>query len=361
MKDPADHNHYVPNPDIVPIVKRIFSLARNGMTPLAIAQTLMYEKATLPSELWGDRRAGKNKWGWSRQAVRKILQNTTYLGHVSNGQTKKLSYKSKKVILIPKSEQIIVKNMHEAIIDDETFEMVQKMIASRTGVRVKKHDWLLKGILRCRECGKKLGIASQGKKKTKAYYTRCNTYNHTAHLGLCTPHSNNVEKVTDVIIGQIEEKCRQFLQEAKYQKIAESSKNKILENKYNIHGEILVLKKKLSVINSMIDKIYEDKCKGLFQNEDFTRLYTKQIEDRKAIESRIKQLEEQSEKKDETQIDIKKIVKDFVEMKEITRPMLVSLIDRIEISQSKEITIYYRFNILNTTENQDENSLTNAG
>lgn len=89
-----------------------------------------------------------------------------------------------------------------------------------------------------------------------------------------------------------------------------------------------------------------------------TILYSKQIESRKQAEERIKQLQELEEKEDSS-IDINKLVNDFVNMKEITRTMLVSLVDKIEISENKEITIYYKFNILNM--GKEENKLQNVG
>ena len=113
-------------------------------------------------------------------------------------------------------------------------------------------------------------------------------------------------------------------------------------------------------IDKIIDKLYEDKCKGLFQDEDFTRLYSKQKEIRKDTTERIKCLEKQIENEDSS-VDINKLVKDFVELKEITRTMLVSLVDRIEVSEDKEITIYYKFNILNIRKLNDEEELINVG
>ena len=122
----------------------------------------------------------------------------------------------------------------------------------------------------------------------------------------------------------------------------------------------MVLEKKLKDIDKIIDKLYEDKCKGLFQDEDFTRLYSKQTEMRKDINDRIKCLQKQIENEDSS-VDINKLVKDFVELKEITRTMLVSLVDRIEVSEDKEITIYYKFNILNIRKLNDEEELINVG
>lgn len=142
--------------------------------------------------------------------------------------------------------------------------------------------------------------------------------------------------------------------------VANSSKDTILKDRLNFKNEILVLEKKLKYIDKIIDKLYEDKCKGLFQDEDFTRLYSKQTEMRKDINDRIKCLQKQIENNDSS-VDINKLVKDFIELKEITRTMLVSLIDRVEVSEDKEITIYYKFNILNMRKLNDEEELINVG
>ena len=80
---------------------------------------------------------------------------------------------------------------------------------------------------------------------------------------------------------------------------------------------------------------------------------------RKDTTERIKCLQKQIENEDSS-VDINKLVKDFVELKEITRTMMVSLIDRIEVSEDKEITIYYKFNILNMRKLDDEKELTNV-
>lgn len=173
---------------------------------------------------------------------------------------------------------------------------------------------------------------------------------------MCIPHSNNLEKLTNYIIEQIKTRCKEFLDENKYMQVANSSKNRILKDRFNFKNEILVLEKKLKDIDKMIDKLYEDKCKGLFEDEDFTRLYSKQTEMRKNTNERIKCLQKQIENEDSS-VDINKLVKDFVELKEITRTMMVSLIDRIEVSEDKKITIYYKFNILNMRKLNDKEKI----
>lgn len=300
------------------------------------------------------------KRGWNRNTVKRLLQNVTYLGWVSNGNVKKINYKSKKIMIIPKEERTIVKGKHTPLVDEETFNIVQDMIKSRTSTRVKSYDWLLKGLLTCKECGKKLSIVPQKQKNKTTFYVRCNTYACNTHLHLCTPHSNNLEKLTNYVLEQIKARCKEFLDENKYMQVANSSKDKILKDRFNFQNEIKVLEKKLKDIDKTIDKLYEDKCKGLFEDEDFSRIYSKQTELRKETTERIKCLEKQLEREDSS-VDINKLVKDFIELKEITRTMMVSLIDRIEVSEDKEITIYYKFNILNIRKLDDENELINVG
>lgn len=80
------------------------------------------------------------------------------------------------------------------------------------------------------------------------------------------------------------------------------------------------------------------------------------ISTQKIFNERIKCLQKQIENEDSS-VDINKLVKDFVELKEITRTMMFSLIDRIEVSEDKEITIYYKFNILNMRKLNDEEKI----
>ena len=94
-------------------------LARNGKTPTEIGKLLTDERTLVPSEIVGNGHTRKDgiKRGWNRNTVKRILQNVTYLGWVSNGNTKKVNYKSKKTMIMPIEDRIIKKGMHTPIID----------------------------------------------------------------------------------------------------------------------------------------------------------------------------------------------------------------------------------------------------
>lgn len=354
-KDPKDCNHYVIDPDVAPIIQDIFRLAKEGKTATQIANILTQKKVLLPSEIVGNAhtRKGAIKRGWNRNTVNRILQNVTYLGWVSNGNTKKINYKSKKTMIMPKENRIVVKNMHTPIIDLDTFELVQEMIETRRGVRTKNYDWLLKGILYCRECGKKMSIIPQRRPDGRTlFYFRCNTYASNPAFHLCTPHSSNLEKTTNEVLSIIKKKCKEILDQEKVMKIAQNKETLDLKN------EIIISEKKVLEINSKIDELYSEKFKGMFDDDDFQRIYSNLKKERSLSEERVETLKKRLGKQESTD-EIKKIIKNFYNCKEVTKLDLISLVDRIEITEDKRISIHYKYNILNQI--VSENLIENVG
>ena len=135
-----DKNHYIVDEKSAHIVRKIFELAKSGKLPTEIAKEMTKDNAVLPSEVVGNvhtRNQSEIKRGWNRNTVVRILRNETYLGRVRNGMLKKISYKSKKVLISDRKDWIVVDNMHEPLVDEETFSIVQELIASRTRARTK--------------------------------------------------------------------------------------------------------------------------------------------------------------------------------------------------------------------------------
>jgi len=347
-KDPLDKNHYIIDEEIAPVVKKIFSLAKDGKTPTEIARIMTEDKARLPSDVVGNthtRNQSEIKRGWNRNTVKRILQNITYLGWVRNGTLKKVSYKSKKILVLPKEKWIIKKGMHEPIIDEETFNIVQELIKSRTSTRHRKYEWLLHGLIYYQEGGKQMSIAVHKKLNKEIAYLHCNTYSSVPNLKLCTPHSNNLDKVTQIVLETVKARCREYLREEMFESLAKNTKNQFEKRRNSIQNEIKTLEMKVKGLNEKIDRIYEDKILGNITEIDFERIYKKNLEMREDFEKQIEQLKNVDT--EEKQVDLKKIVKEFVKLKNIDRTTLVQLVDRIEISQDKEITIYYKFRELN--------------
>lgn len=353
-KDPNDKNHYIVDEETAPIVRKIFEMLKIGTLPVEVAQWLNDNNIPVPSETVGNvhtRRYDEIKRRWNRTSILRISKDRTYLGYVISGKSKKVSYKSKKVIQVAPEEHIVIKGMHEPLIDQETFDVVQRMTESRTRTRVKKHDFLLKGLLECAECGKKLSVLSQKQKSGNVIqYLRCNTYASMTRLKLCTSHSNNCEKLTNEVIRIIKERLKKYLKEDELYKLAEKVKDTNAYKKNLIQNQIQFNQNKIEIINKKIDQLYEDKIEGLINVNDFERMYTSTLDRKKEIEKVIQDLLKQ---KEETahEVDLKKEVAKFVRAKKITREMIVSLVDKITVSEQKEIKIYYKFSVLNAEDN----------
>lgn len=253
---------------------------------------------------------------------------------------------------MPKESRIIVKNMHTPIIDIETFEIVQNMLETRRGVRTKSYDWLLKGIMYCREWGKKMSLVPQKRKDGRIlFYFRFNTYASNPSFHLCTPHSSNLEKTTSKVLEMIKEKCKEVLEEDRFIKIAQN------KEALNLKNEIIVSEKNILKINQKIDKLYSEKFKGMFDDDDFQRIYANLKLERSENEDRVEKLRKKMGKQ-ESADQIKKVIKQFYETKEITKLDLVSLVEKVEITEDKKITIKYKYNLLNQVL---KDSLENAG
>ena len=138
----------------------------------------------------------------------------------------------------------------------------------------------------------------------------------------------------------IKEKCKEVLDEEKFMKIAQNKESLDLKN------EIIISERKIVEINSKIDELYTEKFKGMFDDDDFQRIYNNLKIERSLNEKRIEDLKKRLGKQESTD-EIKKTIKNFYECKEITKAELLSLVDRVEITEDKRISIHYKYNLLN--------------
>lgn len=195
-------------------------------------------------------------------------------------------------------------------------------------------------MIYCRECGKKLSLIPQNWNNKKAFYVRCNTYASNTHLALCTPHSSNLEKVTNLVIEEIKKKCKSILEEDRYLRLAKNRET------LNLNSEIAILRKKIEDINGKIENLFEEKYKGIFDEEDFSRLYSKLKRERTESEEMIQKLKTKKDKQESTD-EVKEVLRNFLNCKEVTKVDLVSLVDKVEINEQKKIMIHYKYNLLN--------------
>ena len=212
-------DQWLVDPEAAEVVKRIFSMTIDGYGPYQIASKLKSEKVLIPSAYLAQHGEGVNKnktfkdvYGWGSSTICNILEKREYLGHTINFKTRK-HFKDKKSHYVPEDEWTIFENTHEPIIDQQTFDLVQKI---RGNVRRYPDGWgeaaPLTGLLYCADCGGKMYVHRTNNGKRISQYT-CSQYTKVPCGTLCkTQHRIN----EDVVLSLVSEMLKAIAEYAKH-------------------------------------------------------------------------------------------------------------------------------------------------
>ena len=349
QKDPNNKNHLVINEEQAEVVKLIFDLALKGNTYHYIAKELTKRKIKTPASyynyVWNTKCINTNcisqEYGvWLDTTIKVILTNRIYTGDAVQGKTKKINYKLKKTVKNNPDDYIIVENTHEAIIDKSTFNYVQTLLPKNVKRPEKKRFYLLDGLLYCGDCKHRITIRYQN--KTGRSYTTCDYYRTYSKYHVCTTHTNNYEVLESVILDNIREVCKKYL-----------DKNKIKESINNINFEDNTLKIKKQIesleitsnkLTERLDKTYMDRLKGIIDEEQYLRVsenIKKEIDKNKKNIDNLKNESIESNKIDNKQIE--KYFNEFLSLDNPTRELIINLVEKIYIYQDKTIDIIFTF------------------
>lgn len=342
-KDPENKNHLIVNQEQVEVVKLIFDLALKGNTYHFIAQELTKRKIRTPASyynyVWNKKCLSQEYGIWTDSTVKAILTNQIYVGDTVQWKTKKINYKLKRIVKNNIDDYIIVENTHEAIIDKKTFNYVQSILPKNVKRPEKKRHYLLDGILYCGDCKHRITIRYQN--KTGKSYTTCDYYRTYSKYHVCTTHTNNYELLESIILDNIKNVCKRYL-----------DKNKIMDYLNNIELDDRTLKitrqiENYEIINSKLrenlDKTYIDMLGSIIDEDQYKRIsdnIKRQIEDNQNNINNLKTIEDNSDRKE----TIEKYINEFLSLKNITRKLIINLIDKIYIYQDKRVDIIFTFN-----------------
>ena len=335
---PTEKNKIVIDEAVAPIVRRIFAMALTGMSCRRIAMVLNEEGIPTPATYCGWQRRQKGPYSglWSSERISDMLKNETYIGNMVQGKSVKISYKSQKCIKQEQSKWIVVENTHEPLVDKETFHKVRQLLNSRKYTRSRKYDFLLKGLIFCHECGYPLAVINR---KTTTGEDRlffvCRTYQRFTKAGVCTCHCIKEQVVTDAVIEKVREICQAYLHPHRLQTIAKET----IQTDYAIQA----VHNKISSLTNNLDKMYMDRLSGLLTETDFERMYQRMKIERTTLEEKLKELERLKESPISSDTLSKELVQRFLQSAYTSRELLVSLIERIELTETKQIIIKFRF------------------
>ncbi len=345
---PSEKNRIVIDEDAAPVVRRIFAMALAGTSCRQIAVRLNEEGVLSPAAYAGLTLSchGPYSGQWSSERITAMLKNETYIGNMVQGRTARISYKTKKCLRRQPQQWVVVEHTHEPLIDPETFRKVQLMVNSRRNTRSRTYDFLLKGLIFCHECGYPLAVMNRRNAagEDRLFFV-CRTYQRFTKAGVCSCHSIKEQTVTEAVIERTREVCEAYLNPERLRPIAAAA----VAASGRVDGreeELSALHARIDSMTAHLDRMYMDRLNGLLADVDFERLYRRIKAERTALEEKLRELEAQKKTPVPIEDRARELVQQFLHCAFTSRELLVSLIERIELTESKEIIIRFRFHEL---------------
>ena len=359
-KDDKIKNHLVIDEYAAQIVKDIFDMYVNkGMSTTRIADELNRKEVLSPAEylkipLYMKKKSSNPncKYLWLRTQIGKVLKNEVYIGNVVGRKYQKVSHKIAKVRMTKEEEHVVVENMHEPIIDMDTWNKVQDKLKSKVITRERKYDHPLKGLVFCKECGKIATLRCRTEKRKSGDVWRADYFicsNRNSYTGLCDCKQIQAK----IIEEEIKKVLKQEIQKINYskeelRKIYKESQIELKEEKNKLDKKLKKYNEKLNSNNSMLKELYEDKINKVITLDDFENFYKELQKEKEEYREKIKQLQMEIRKinKKLNSVNIEKIekqAKEVLSLENITKEMYQKLIERIEFDKQKNIYIKFKF------------------
>ena len=347
------------------VVRRIFEMRSQGISPRHIADKLNEEKIPIPSDYYyarlGKPNPRRTSHMWSADTVKQIVRNPTYLGHLVQMRPTTISYKNHKVVKRPEEEIIVIKNTHEPLVSQETWDKIREIERSVSQGKKTKSGFVapLSGLMFCADCGEKMRLSfnntTNGSKKKPRKYIRhnfnCGRYNRNGKLA-CNSHYIKMKDINALILADIRSMATLVLenedaarQHFLFKKEQINSRQTAEEQKQLHNG-----KYRLAELEKLIPSIYEDKVLGKIPEDVCVSLLEKYQAEQKVLSEDVEQLEAKLNalKQDENDVEefIKRLKK-YTNVQELTREMCLELIEYITVDEyakdrPREIHIYYK-------------------
>lgn len=354
IKDSKDKHKLIIDEIAADIVRKIFYWNVNeGLGKIAICHRLNnlgvlnptgYKKLELKQN-YNNYGIKDNTYTWTPSTIRNILNNEVYIGNTVQGKRRTKSYKIHKVEKVPETEWVRVENTHEAIIEKSIFEKAQELNKRDTRVSDKtKTLSVLAGFLKCADCGRAMNKKSSTNKSGNIYeYYICSTYRKKSNE-LCTKHSIKVEDLKKAVLQTINMHINSLINIEGI--IKEASVGGNIDCEESIENMIIARQNEISKISNFKKTLYED-----WKNEDITRdeyieyknKYESDIARLKLNIEKLKTEEEKYKSQNEGYNEWIEKFKHQKQLEELSRDVMMELIDYIYIHENGNITIKFKF------------------
>ena len=357
-------DQWLVDPEAADVVKRIFAMTIEGYGPYQIASKLKEEKILIPSAYLAQHGEGVNKnktfkdvYGWGSSTICNILEKREYLGHTINFKTRK-HFKDKKSHYVPEDEWTIFENTHEPIIDQQTFDLVQKI---RGNVRRYPDGWgeaaPLTGLLYCADCGGKMYVHRTNNGKRISQYT-CSQYSKVPVGKLCTTQHRINE---DVVLSLVSEMLKAIAEYAKHDRaefvrvVQEAQSSQQTAEVKKQRTRLATAKQRVSELEVLLCKIYEDNILGKLSDSRYATLDAQYEKEQSELTVEISDLEKAIKSYEKHEKDADRfiaLIDKYENFDKLTIAMLNEFIEKIlvherdrkgSIQTTQEVEIYFNF------------------
>lgn len=344
------------------IVRKIFRLASQGIGVTAIAEMLTEEKVLIPSAYAAKyspencrHKAPIDPCRWSATTVGYILDRQEYLGHTVLGKSICENFKTKQRRAAAPDELMIFPDTHEAIIDQDTWNMARKLrVQKKPRAANGTYSHRLSGLVYCADCGSRMGFISPDAKRSGKHYDSDSAFqcgNYRNQNSECVSHFIKTSALEAAILQAIKAVSKYVIEnEAEFVSQLKAVWNESRSRSAaNGQQELDEAKTRMAELDARIQQLYDSAISGLLPERQAQRIIQQYDEEQLVLEKRVAELESLAQQDEIKQVDASRfiaLVRKYRDCEELTDTMLYAFIDRIEVHEATGgRTIYRQQNI----------------
>ena len=348
-KDPDDKTRWIVDDEAAAVVKEIFHLCMSGYGPTQIAKELRKRRIEPPAE-YGKRvgvnvpaakqRENDDPCRWTTSTVVHILERREYTGCTVNFKTYKKSYKSKKQVKNDPSEWAIFEGMHEAIIEPEVYDTVQKIRDGRRRQTPMGEMPVLSGMVYCADCGHKL-YQVRGRCLPQSEYMVCATYRKKGK-SVCPSHQIRNSVIEQLLLEDLQRVAAYARNhEDEFLRLVTRNSEKALDRELrDCRKEYEQSKARIAKLDTLIQRIYEDNVEGKISDDRFAKLSGNYETEQAQLQSRVEELQrflDDAKEKSLNADHFLALVRKYTDIRELDAEIIREFVERINVFQAEKV------------------------
>ena len=348
-KDPDDKTRWIVDDEAAAVVKEIFHLCMSGYGPTQIAKELRKRRIETPAE-YGKRvgvnvpaakqRENDDPCRWTTSTVVHILERREYTGCTVNFKTYKKSYKSKKQVKNDPSEWAIFEGMHEAIIEPEVYDTVQKIRDGRRRQTPMGEMPALSGMVYCADCGHKL-YQVRGRCLPQSEYMVCATYRKKGK-SVCPSHQIRNSVIEQLLLEDLQRVTAYARNhEDEFLRLVTRNSEKALDRELrDCRKEYEQAKARIAKLDTLIQRIYEDNVEGKISDDRFAKLSGNYETEQGQLQSRVEELQrflDDAKEKSLNADHFLALVRKYTDIRELDAEIIREFVERINVFQAEKV------------------------